>query len=456
MSDNQSMKVAIVGSGISGLAAAHVLQNEGGGVHAVTLFEAGDYFGGHTHTVDLTLPGPSGPVTHGVDTGFLVFNERTYPGLIALFAQLHVETVHSEMSFSVQVKSPQTPDGMEWSGTSLSSVFAQRKNLINWRFWRMLSDLRRFNALCNAMVERGDASQLRQPLGEFLRQQKFSQEFSGWYFLPMVASIWSCPTRQMLAFPVSTMIRFCHNHGLLQISNRPQWWTVRGGAKHYVDKIISGLSDKRLNSPVLSIERLASANTGGVRINTKAGAEYFDKVIIATHPNQALDMLAVPSPFEVRTLGSIRFHPNRAVLHTDESVLPTRKSAWAAWNYERSDSALGSTPSHEAGSGSDVCLHYLINRLQPLPWQQSVIVSLNPVREISAEHILGEFAYDHPVFDHAAVKAQRQVAWLQGQQNTFYCGAWMGYGFHEDGLTAGVNAARLAMGQLPEQTVETA
>lgn len=448
------MKVAIVGSGISGLAAAHTLQNEGQGAHAVTLFEAGDYFGGHTHTVDLTLPGPSGPVTHGVDTGFLVFNERTYPGLIALFAQLGVETVHSEMSFSVQVRSQQIRDAMEWSGTSLSSVFAQRKNLVNWRFWRMLRDLRRFNALCNVMVARGDASQLRQPLGEFLEQQKFSPEFADWYFLPMVASIWSCPTRQMLAFPVSTMIRFCHNHGLLQISNRPQWWTVRGGAKHYVERIVSGLSDKRLNTPVQSIERLASANTGGVRIITAAGAEYFDKVIIATHPNQALDMLAVPSAFEVRTLGAIRFHPNRTVLHTDESVLPTRKSAWAAWNYERSDNTLRSSSSPESNAGSDVCLHYLINRLQPLPWQQSVIVSLNPVRKISPDQILGEFDYAHPVFDHAAVKAQRQVAWLQGQQNTFYCGAWMGYGFHEDGLAAGVNAARYAMGQLPEKSVE--
>jgi uncharacterized protein len=445
------MRIAVVGSGIAGLAAAHTLQKEGLGAHSITLYESAGYFGGHTHTVDVTLPGPLGSLTHGVDTGFLVFNERTYPGLIALFDELDVATAHSEMSFSVQVKSPNSRGQMEWSGTSLSSVFAQRRNLFNWRFWRMLRDLNRFNNVCNDLVARGDDVQLRQPLGLFLKQQRFSTEFADWYLLPMVACIWSCPAHQMLEFPVSTLIRFCHNHGLLQISNRPQWWTVRGGARHYVDRIVSGLSDKRLNSPVETIERLASASTGGVRIITAGGVELFDKVIIATHPDQALAMLAEPSPLEMRTLGAIRFHPNRAVLHTDDSVLPDNKSAWAAWKDERHDNSRSAVPLQEAKAGTDVCLHYLINRLQPLPWQQSVIVSLNPVRAVPADKILGEFAYNHPVFDQVAVKAQRQVAWLQGQQNTFYCGAWMGYGFHEDGLTAGVNAARHVLGQLPER-----
>ena len=342
---------------------------------------------------------------------------------------------------------------MEWSGTNVASVFAQRRNLFNWRFWRMLRDLRRFNAECNALVARGGDAQLRQPLGEFLKQHRFSQAFAEWYFLPMVASIWSCPTRQMLEFPVSTMIRFCHNHGLLQVTNRPQWWTVRGGARHYVEKITAKLHDKRLNSPVLAIERLASASTGGVRIKTAAGSDYFDKVVIATHPDQALAMLLSPSELEQRTLGAIRFHPNRAVLHTDASVLPDRKSAWAAWNYERLENpSLGD--SKQAPSGSDpVCLHYLINRLQPLPWQQSVIVSLNPLRAIAPNKILGQYSYAHPVFDHAAIKAQRQMAWLQGVQSTYFCGAWMGYGFHEDGLRAGVNAARLVLNQ-PAQPLE--
>ena len=440
------MRVAIIGSGIAGLAAAHTLQREGDRV-SLTVFEAGDYFGGHTHTVDVTLPGPAGPITHGVDTGFLVFNERTYPGLIALFEDLAVETVHSDMSFSVQVKKDRTTNDMEWSGTNLSSVFAQRKNLLNRRFWRMLQDLRRFNEVCNALVAVGSEAALRQPLGQFLDEKKFSKEFSDWYFLPMVASIWSCPTRQMLEFPVSTMIRFCHNHGLLQISNRPQWWTVKGGAKHYVEKILAGVSDKRLNSPVLNIERLASAATGGVRIKTAAATEYFDRVILATHPNQALSLLSEPSPLEARTLSAIRFHANRAVLHTDESVLPHRRSAWAAWNYERSAATHKTRDADASGDApTDVCLHYLINQLQPLPWRQSVIVSLNPIREIAVDKVLGEYAYEHPIFDHSAIRAQRQVSWLQGQNNTYFCGAWMGYGFHEDGFTAGVNAARQMLG----------
>ena len=447
------MRVAIIGSGIAGLAAAHTLLNEGGGAHAITLFEAADYFGGHTHTVDVTLPGPSGPVTHGVDTGFLVFNQRTYPGLIALFDELGVDTVPSDMSFSVQVKTgPAGAPGrsLEWSGTSLASVFAQRSNLFNWRFLQMLRDLRRFNALCTRLATQGDDTQMRQPLGEFLDQYRFSKAFCDWYFLPMVASIWSCPTQQMLAFPVATMIRFCHNHGLLQISNRPAWWTVRGGARHYVEKITARLDDKRLNSPVLAIERLTCA-TAGLRITTHTGAEYFDRLIIATHPDQALKMLKAPSPVEARTLGAIRFHANQAVLHTDESVLPARQSAWAAWNYERAVQTPPSSPAPAAGAGPDVCLHYLINKLQPLPWRQSVIVSLNPLREIAPAQVLGEFAYAHPVFDQAAIKAQRQLAWLQGQQNTFYSGAWMGYGFHEDGFKAGVDAARQVMGKVPNR-----
>ena len=240
------MKVAIVGSGISGLAVAHTLKD----MADLTLFEAGDYFGGHTHTVDVTLPTPQGLVTHGVDTGFLVFNERTYPNLINLFAQLEVETAPSDMSFSVKVPGALHGKTLEWSGTDLSSVFAQRSNLINPRFWRMLADVMRFNALCTRIAKEQREKELQQPLSEFLRTHKFSEPFRDWYFLPMLGCIWSCPTDQMLQFPVATMIRFCHNHGLIQVANRPQWHTVAGGARHYVDKILAGIADKRLNTPV--------------------------------------------------------------------------------------------------------------------------------------------------------------------------------------------------------------
>ena len=417
-------RIAIVGSGISGLAAAHALQ----GKADVTLFEAGDYFGGHTHTVDVTLPGAQGLTTHGVDTGFLVFNERTYPNLIKLFAELEVETAKSDMSFSVQV--PRTGDApLEWSGSSLSSVFAQRKNLVNFRFLRMLKDILRFNRVTTALANANAELAMMQPLEEFLKTQKFSDEFRDWYFLPMMGCIWSCPTDQMLKFPVATMIRFCYNHGLIQVTDRPQWWTVKGGAKHYVEKIIVGISDKRLNTPVTRIVR----HVAGVQVVTDAGTELFDKVVLATHSNQSLAMLESPSDAQKRALSAIRYQPNRAVLHTDTSVLPQKKIAWAAWNYERAEQTSCET--------SQVCLHYLLNMLQPLPFKQSVVVSLNPIKEIARSQIMAEFDYAHPVFDLAAIRAQGEVDALQGQHNVYFCGAWTGYGFHEDGLKSGLKVA---------------
>jgi predicted NAD/FAD-binding protein len=425
------LRVAIVGSGISGLAAAHALR----GLADVTLFEAGDYFGGHTHTVDVTLPGPQGPVTHGVDTGFLVFNEHTYPQLIALFAALGVETAKSDMSFSVQVPGALNGRALEWSGSSLNSVFAQRGNLGNWKFLRMLADIVRFNRVTTVLAQSGadSAPAMMQPLGDFLRDQRFSGEFRDWYFLPMMGCIWSCPTEQMLRFPVATMIRFCHNHGLLQITNRPQWWTVKGGARHYVDKIVSQIGDKRLNTPVRLIER----DESGVRVVTDRQAERFDKVVLAAHSDQSLAMLRAASTAEQGVLGAIRYQPNRAVLHTDASVLPQKKLAWAAWNYER-------TPA-STQQAAGVCLHYLLNMLQPLPFSQPVVVSLNPVGDIARQDILGTFDYTHPVFDLAAIQAQKELAGLQGAQHSYFCGAWTGYGFHEDGLKSGLQAAQLLL-----------
>ena len=431
----RKIAIAVVGSGISGLAAAHALNDKA----VVTLFEASNYFGGHTNTVEVTLPTPKGPITHGIDTGFLVFNERTYPNLIKLLAELDVTTAKSDMSFSVQV--PQNNGVLEWSGSNLGTVFAQRSNLLNPRFWRMLRDLMRFNKLATQIAESGADSQLMQPLEDFLQSNRFSTEFRDWYLLPMLGCIWSCPTEQMLKFPVATLVRFCHNHGLLQVNNRPQWWTVAGGAKHYVEKIVANITDKRLNTPVHSITR----DSRGVHIVTSAGTERFDKVIIATHSDQALAMLQQPSHVEKRALSAINYQTNTAILHTDASVLPQRKAAWAAWNYER----VQSDP-HQADK-ANVCLHYLINKLQPIPFAQPVIVSLNPAKPIAAEHVLGSFDYAHPVFDLAAIKAQASIPALQGQQNTYFCGAWTGYGFHEDGLKSGLAAAEQL---LAEQLLE--
>ena len=425
------MKVAIVGSGIAGLGAAHTLR----GNAEITLLEAGDYFGGHTHTVDIQLPTPSGVVTHGIDTGFLVFNERTYPQLIALFAELGVPTAKSDMSFSVQAPGEADQRTLEWSGSSLNTVFAQRRNLFNPRFLRMLRDMVRFNQLATDIAQRNAEGELMQPLSAFLDQHQFSAEFRNWYFLPMLGCIWSCPTDQMLQFPVATMIRFCHNHGLIQVTNRPQWWTVNGGARQYVEKIVSRIPDKRLNSPVQLIERDAQ----GVDIRVNGQIERFDKVILACHSDQSLELLHSASPLEREVLGAIRYQPNRAVLHTDTSVLPQKRRAWAAWNYERAAQTR-----HDS---TQVCLHYLINMLQPLPFETPVVVSLNPLHAIDPKTIHGSFEYAHPVFDLAAIRAQGQLPLLQGQQNTYYCGAWAGYGFHEDGLKSGVAAARTLLQQ---------
>jgi len=418
-------RIAVIGSGISGLSAAYHLRKQAD----VTLFEAGSYFGGHTHTVDVTLPSPQGMVTHGVDTGFLVFNERTYPGLIGLFAELQVQTSASDMSFSVQTPRASGQRTMEWSGSNLNTVFAQRSNLLSPTFLGMLRDVLRFNTLANALADRGEDHALMQPLGEFLETHKFGSAFRHWYLLPMLGCIWSCPTDQMLQFPVATMVRFCHNHGLIQVVNRPQWFTVTGGAKHYVEKLLRHIPHTHLQTPVKRIER----NDSGARVFTETGSEVFDAVVLACHADQALSLLVQPTPQEQALLGAIRYHPNKAVLHTDTSVMPKKKLAWAAWNYERAtDLGLES---------SRVCLHYWINRLQPLPFSQDVVVSLNPVRAIDPSKVLGEYDYAHPVFDLGAIKAQSQLPSLQGQQNTWYAGAWMGYGFHEDGFKTGRDAA---------------
>ena len=421
------MKVAIIGSGISGLAAAHAL----GSSANITLFEANSYFGGHANTVNVTLPTPAGNISHGIDTGFLVFNQKTYPELIRLFKSLDVSTATSDMSFSVQVPNAFRQRNLEWSGSNLNTVFSQRSNFLRPRFWLMLKDILRFNTLCTKLANNlDDKKLLTQTLEDFLAQHKFGQTFREWYLLPMLGCIWSCPTQQMLQFPVATMIRFCHNHGLVQVTDRPQWLTVNNGSRQYVEKITASIADKRLNTPVLQIRR----NQNSVQILTANGLEHFDHVIMATHSDQALALLEQATPRERDILGAIQYQTNHAILHTDTAVLPDNKRAWASWNYERS--------ANTDASSARICLHYLINRLQPLPFSQPVIVSLNPVKPINPATIIGEYEYDHPVFDMAAIYAQKTLKKIQGQHRTWYCGAWTGYGFHEDGLVSGMQVAR--------------
>lgn len=417
-----AQRVAVIGSGIGGLGACAQLKTSDPAVH-LTLFEKDGHFGGHANTLDMTLEG----LTHGVDTGFLVYNERTYPRLIALFAALGVPVAASDMSFSVQIRQ-RHQSVLEWSGHSLATVFAQKRNLLRPGFWRMLADILRFNRLATGLAKNGGG--VEQSVQEFLDHHRFSAGFREHYLLPMIACIWSCPLDQMLAFPMATLVRFCHNHGLLQVSNRPQWYTVRGGSRQYVNRILALVDAPRLKTPVMAITR----GPDGVRIQTRDGWESFDALVLACHPDQALSLLGTGATASEREcLGAIRYQSNRAVLHTDASVMPQRESAWAAWNFER----------HAQGSHqhAPVCLHYWLNRLQPLPWRTPVMVSLNPLREIRADQIHADIDYAHPVFDAAAIAAQQRLPDLQGHARTWYCGAWCGYGFHEDGLKSGQRAA---------------
>jgi uncharacterized protein len=411
-------RVAVVGGGISGMGAAWALQPDA----AVTLFEADERLGGHANTVDVELNG----VRHGVDTGFLVCNLRTYPLLLRLFGELGVELAESRMGFSVQHRGL----GLEWAGSDLNGVFAQRRNLLRPEFLKMLLELLRFNQLTTQLAAAGDEAALQQPLEAFLAHHRFGAWFRDAYLLPMIACIWSCPTGQMLAFPVGTLIRFCHNHGLLQVNGRPQWLTVRGGSREYVQRLRARLTNVRQGEAVRGVQRLGAGQ--GVRLQLDGRHEDFDAVVLACHSDQALALLAEPTARERALLGAVRYQPNRAVLHLDASLLPKHQRAWAAWNFE-------AAPAVEAGQ-RPVCLHYLINHLQPLPWSQPVVVSMNPLRE--PQQVLQEFQYAHPVFDEGAMAAQRRLPEIQGQGGVWFAGAWTRYGFHEDGLLSGLSAAK--------------
>jgi predicted NAD/FAD-binding protein len=397
-----------VGAGIAGLGSAWLLRKQG---HAVTVYEAADYLGGHTHTVDVTLAGVSAPV----DTGFLVFNDRTYPALTALFAEIGVESVASEMSFSARIDGA----GVEWAGTNLPALFAQPRNAILADFWRMLRDILRFNRDATGMAMRDDFP--RAALRDYLDDARYSRPFREWYLLPMAAAIWSSPRRDVESFGVETFVRFCHNHGLLALANRPQWRTVAGGARTYVERIAAHLPDIRLATPVARIRR----EPRHIDVEARDGVERFDAVVLACHSDQALALLSDPSPLERQLLSAIRYQPNRAVLHTDTSLLPSARRAWSAWNFLACDDPQGIRP---------VAVSYLINRLQPLPFATPVIVTLNPPFDPAPGAVLREFEYDHPLLDWRAVGAQRQFPRLQGERRTWYAGAWLGYGFHEDGL----------------------
>ncbi len=408
-------RIAVVGAGISGLATAWLLGRD----HAVTLFEAGDYLGGHTNTVDVTLEGR----THPVDTGFLVFNEKTYPNLIAMFALLGVESVETEMSFAVSLESP----NLEWAGSNLATIFGQKRNLVRRRFWAMLSDILRFNRECTAWLAANPDNDRR--LRDFLTEGRYSRAFADWYLLPMAAAIWSCPTGQMLDMPLATFIRFCHNHGLLQIFDRPMWRTVKGGGREYVRRIAEQLDDVRLACPVSAVRRSGA----GLQLTHRHGTETFDQVVMACHSDQALAILGdTASPAQRKLLSAIRYQPNRAVLHTDKALLPRDQRLWSAWNYFAGKGEPGHQP---------VGVSYLINRLQPLPFRTPVVVTLNPAREPDPASVIAEFDYAHPIFDGPAIAAQQRLPSVQGEGGVWLAGAWGSFGFHEDGLRSALAVA---------------
>ena len=427
-------KVAVIGAGISGLGCAYSLQKNIG-IH-VTLFEGGQHIGGHSNTIDIAVDTKRGSIPCSVDTGFLVFNRKTYPRLTRLFEELKVPLALSEMSFSVSID-----QSLEWSGDSLNTLFGQRLNLARPAFWRMIKDIIRFNQLATQLALQqqnsnhgGDPNKL-QSIASFLDQHGFKRAFREWYFLPMIGAIWSCPTSQMLEFPIDTMIRFCHNHGLLQVQNRPQWLTVKGGSKQYVKRIVEAMHPKRfklLREAVLKINvpRPKDADRRIELISAK-GVHYFDEVVMACHSDQSLNLLHGIDEFDRSLLAAIPYQENKAILHHDASVLPKTRRCWAAWNYKTLGSQLND---HE------VSVDYLINKLQPLPFnldEHAIIVSLNPLVEPKPETIFSEISYAHPLFNDAAIKAQKNLPLIQGKSGIWYCGAWTGYGFHEDGLRSG-------------------
>ena len=418
------MKIAVIGAGIAGLSAAMRLSESA----QVTVFEANRYLGGHANTVDLTLDG----VTHPVDTGFLVFNHRTYPQLVRLFNELSVPTAPSEMSFAVSVG----PHRFEWCGTDLSSLLAQPSNALSPSFWRMLRDVLRFNRQASALagLPQGSPSAgaiaLDEPLGTFLERERYSSAFRDNYLLPMAAAIWSCPMKTMLEFPLGSFVRFFHNHGLLQIENRPQWHTVQGGSREYVRRIQARLADVRVGTPVRQVSRPGGGGAG-VRVCTDAGTERFDQVVLACHSDQSLRMLADATDEERAILAAVPYQPNQAWLHTDTRLMPRRRGAWAAWNYLSNGDV----------DAPRVSVTYWLNRLQPLPFETPVLLSLNPLHEPDRDRVVARFDYEHPIFGRHSAAAQHRLERLQGARATWFAGAWTGYGFHEDGLRSGLAVA---------------
>jgi uncharacterized protein len=415
MDPDTRLRIAVIGSGISGLAAAWLL----GRRHEVTVYERADRIGGHSNTITVTVGGRSIPV----DTGFIVFNRKTYPNLTALFEWLGVPTQLSDMSFAVSM------DGgaLEYSGSRIPGLFGQPRNLFQPRIWSMLRDLARFYRQAPSDAAFADDEGIS--LGEYLERGRYGQAFRDDHLLPMASAIWSASPHEMLSYPAATFIRFHENHGLLQVRRRPAWETVVGGSRNYLDRLVASFADRiKLDAGVKEVRRF---DDKVIITELKGRSEAYDHVVMASHADQTLAMLADPSPREESLLAPFRYGRNLAVLHTDDSFMPKRRGVWSSWNY------MGSRDK----TGDRVCVTYWMNSLQNIESERPLLVTLNPPRPPRSGTLLHSETYDHPIFDAKAIAAQRRLWLLQGERNTWFCGAYFGAGFHEDGLQAGLAVA---------------
>ena len=409
------MKIAIIGSGISGLTAAYLLNRK----HDVTIFEANDYIGGHTHTHKVNIDGKK----YSVDTGFIVYNERTYPNFIKLLDLLNVERQLSTMGFSVKSISKD----YEYAGESLNSLFAKRSNIFRFGFLRMLYEMYHFGKKADSSGIGLDASVT---LGDYLKKEKYSGEFINYFIIPMGAAIWSTPANKVLNMPAYFFIKFFYNHGMLETINRPNWWVIKNGSSEYIKKIIRGFENKiNLSTPVKTVAR---KNEGiEIQLAKKEETLKFDSVIFATHSDQALEMLENPTDTEKDILSSIPYQKNEVLLHTDSSVLPRRKLSWASWNYQLdSDPAL------------PVVLTYNMNILQSINCKETLCVTLNDHNSVDETKILKKITYHHPLFNGKSIEAQKRKSEISGVNNTHYCGAYWRNGFHEDGVVSALDVCK--------------
>lgn len=423
-------KLAIIGTGISGLGCAHFLHRD----FDLTLFEQNNYVGGHTNTVTAPEPGTNRPVP--IDTGFMVFNQVTYPLLTRLFADLKVPIKPTKMSFSVR----HAESGLEFCGSSLNHLFAQRRNLFRPRFYRMLAAINRFNR--EAVVALTDPTVENETLGDYVRRRGYGADFFELYLVPMSSAVWSTPPERMLAFPATSLLRFFHNHGFLGLDTQHPWWTVDGGAKSYVAKITAPWRERiRLAEAATGVSRHAA----GVTLTTSRGAtENFDHAILACHGDQALRLLADPTVSERRVLGEFHYQPNVATLHTDASVMPRTRLAWSSWNYEIA---------RDANGRASPATHYWMNSLQGVSDRENYFVTINRPESIAPEKVLRRIHYEHPLFSLGAVRAQTAIPALNaaaaGTTETFFAGAWQRYGFHEDGLLSAARLCEQLLGRDP-------